>query len=101
MEPELLGGAGPLRQRGFAWAMARFGKKAERYLAEHKSRLFGDLSGAVLEIGPGTGANLAYLGKNVRWTGVEPNPYMFPHLRREAARLGFEADLREGTAERL
>ena len=90
-----------MRQRIFAWAMARFGGKAERYLGLYKSRLLGGLSGTVLEIGPGAGANLAYVPKGVRWIGVEPNRFMLPHLRREAARLGMRIELIDGAAESL
>ncbi len=82
--------------------MARFGHNADHYLAPHKVRLFAGISGTVLEIGPGAGANLRHMaGKNVRWIGVEPNPYMNHHLRREARRIGIDVDLRLGTAEEL
>lgn len=90
-----------MRQRIFAWAMARFGGKAERYLGEYKSRLLGGLSGTVLEIGPGAGANLAYLPQDVRWIGVEPNRFMLPHLQKEAARLAMQIEAIEGAAENL
>jgi len=99
---DLCGGAGALRLRLFAWFMARFGHNADHYLAPHKARLFAGLSGTVLEIGPGAGANLRHLlGKDVHWIGVEPNPYMRRHLFREARRLGIRVDLRSGTAENL
>lgn len=55
----------------------------------------------MLEIGPGTGTNLAYLAPAVRWLGIEPNPYMERYLRREAERLGRTVEVRAGTAERL
>jgi ubiquinone/menaquinone biosynthesis C-methylase UbiE len=65
-------------------------------------RLFTDLSGTVLEIGPGAGANLRHmLAKRIQWIGVEPNRYMSRHLRQEAQRLGINIDLRLGTAENL
>jgi len=99
---EICGGAGPVRLRLFAWFMARFGHKADHYLAPHKERLFADLTGTVLEIGPGAGANLRHFpGKGLFWIGVEPNPYMGQHLRQEAERLGIAIDLRSGTAENL
>lgn len=99
---DLCGGAGPISLRLFAWFMARFGHNADHYLAPHKARLFAGVSGTVLEIGPGAGANLRHLAaKNVRWIGVEPNPYMNHHLCREARRLGIDVDLRSGTAEEL
>jgi ubiquinone/menaquinone biosynthesis C-methylase UbiE len=74
----------------------------DHYLAQHKSRLFSDLSGTVLEIGPGVGANLRRLSaKRVRWIGVEPNPYLNHYLAAEARRLGMSIELRPGTAEQL
>jgi ubiquinone/menaquinone biosynthesis C-methylase UbiE len=72
-----------------------------RLLGERKRALFAGLAGDVLEIGPGTGANLPFLPAGVRWVGVEPNPYMRRYLRRKAEQLGLAADLRAGSAERL
>jgi ubiquinone/menaquinone biosynthesis C-methylase UbiE len=93
---------GTWRQRLFAWALAHVGKKLEKFVAPYKVRLLTDLSGTVLEIGPGTGANLRYLAKEgVRWMGIEPNPSMYPYLEQEANRLGIQIDVRQGTAERL
>src|SRR5262245_35824681 len=78
-------GPGTSRQRLFAWALAHVGTKLEKFVAPYKGRLLTDLSGTVLEIGPGTGANLRYLAKErVRWLGIEPNPSMYPYLEREA-----------------
>jgi hypothetical protein len=48
---QLCGGAGPLRLRIFAWFMARFGVKTDKYLGHYKANLFSNLSGTVLEIG--------------------------------------------------
>jgi ubiquinone/menaquinone biosynthesis C-methylase UbiE len=82
--------------------MARCGKTTDKYLAGYKSRLFSDLSGTVLEIGPGAGANLHHLPRTaIRWIGVDPNPFMKQHLGKEAQRLGVEIELRHGTAENL
>jgi ubiquinone/menaquinone biosynthesis C-methylase UbiE len=86
----------------FAWFMARFGHRTDHYLAGRKSSLFSDLSGTVLEIGPGAGANLRDLaGTKIRWIGVEPNPYMRHYLTNEASRLQMEIHLCSGTAEEL
>jgi len=91
-----------LRQRVFAWALARFNGGYERTVLQHKRRLFADLAGTVVEIGPGSGANLRFLrADKVRWIGVEPNPFMQEYLRKEAARLGVAIDFRPGTAEHL
>ena len=82
--------------------MARLGHKADRYLAPYKSRLFAEVSGRVLEIGPGAGANLRHFAaKKICWIGVEPNPYMNGYLAEEARRLGLRIELLCGTAEEL
>lgn len=103
---QILGGAGPFRQRLFAWGFSRFSRAAEDYMAPHKRRLFHNLSGTVLEIGPGSGANLAYLNPHavsqaVKWIGVEPNRFMHPYLARTARALGMEIEIRHGVAEEL
>lgn len=90
-----------LRQRVFAWALARFNARYERFVSNYKRQLFADVRGNVLEIGPGTGANLRYLPNGVRWIGVEPNPFMHSYVREEAHKLGLPIDLRIGTADRL
>jgi len=91
-----------VRQRIFAWALARFNGGYEKSVVQHKQRLFSNLAGTVVEIGPGTGANLRFLTPGeVRWIGVEPNPFMQEYLRKEGTRLGIPIDLRLGTAEHL
>lgn len=88
-----------LRQRIFAWAMARFNHRYEQFVSPYKQRLFAGLAGTVVELGPGTGVNLRYLdGERVNWIGVDPNPFMRPYLLREAERLGRAADCRVGSA---
>lgn len=82
--------------------MARCGHKTDNYLAQYKLHLFSTVSGTVLEIGPGAGANLRHLaGKEIRWLGIEPNPYMVRHLRAEGARVGISTDVVSAAAERL
>ena len=67
---------GGLYKRLFARFYDGFMQEYEEYIASHKQALFADISGTVLEIGPGTGANLRYIPKDSRWIGVEPNPHM-------------------------
>jgi ubiquinone/menaquinone biosynthesis C-methylase UbiE len=82
--------------------MARCGPKADEYLGAHKDRLFRGLSGTVLEIGAGAGANFRHLPKSgITWIGVEPNPFMRHHVASEAERLGLNFELRSGAAEDL
>jgi SAM-dependent methyltransferase len=88
-------------QRFYAWALDRYNAPYERFMAERKGALFADLSGTVLEIGPGTGANLRHLPPSVQWLGVEPNPAMHGYLHAEAARQGRAVEVRQGSAEAL
>lgn len=82
--------------------MSRYGMKTDKYLGQYKERLFAELSGSVLEIGSGAGANLHYFpSPGIRWIGVDPNPFMEPHLVKEAQRLGLPIELRDGIAETL
>lgn len=76
--------------------------KTDKYLGQYKERLFAELSGVVLEIGSGAGANLHYFpSTGIRWIGVDPNPFMKAHLVKEAQRLDLKIELRDGIAETL
>jgi SAM-dependent methyltransferase len=79
---------GSLRQRLCAWMMTHGGDSYEQVTAARKRTLFGNLHGDVLEIGPGAGPNLGYFQADVRWVGVEPNPFMHPHLLKTLRALG-------------
>jgi len=50
-----------------AWSEQRLGKRLDPI----KRELFGNLSGTVLEIGPATGANLAYFPERISYVAVE------------------------------
>ncbi|MGA2628963.1 MAG: class I SAM-dependent methyltransferase [Terriglobia bacterium] len=88
-------------KRLHAWMLSKGSAKYERAIAAHKQRLLGSLEGDVLEIGPGGGVNLDHFAPHVRWTGVEPNPFMHSYLRKKALSLGREIDVRMGRAEEL
>jgi ubiquinone/menaquinone biosynthesis C-methylase UbiE len=93
-----------LRKRLFAWSMSGRDSEHDSVLAGYKRRLFAGLRGTVIEIGPGSGANLAYLIPNpeLHWIGIEPNPYMQRYLFEQAGRLGApKPDLRAGNAEHM
>ncbi len=99
-------GFGPMRnarwyKRAQAWLLSRGNRRYEAMVAEEKRGLLAPLSGTVLEIGPGGGNNLAFLRPDVRWIGVEPNPFFHDRLRARGERLGIEVDVRAATAEAL
>jgi ubiquinone/menaquinone biosynthesis C-methylase UbiE len=71
-----------------AWALARGSTRYEDAVAERKRKLFGDLHGTVLELGPGGGVNLSYYPKDIHWIGIEPNPYNHPNIRKAAQHTG-------------
>lgn len=90
-----------LRRRLFARYYDRVQAHYEGYLAARKRELFTGIAGSVLEIGPGTGVNLAYLPRDIRWTGVEPNPYMRAELARKARERGIEPEFAQIEGSRL
>ena len=73
--------------------------KYEEYIAERKRELFTSLSGSVMEIGPGTGANLEYVPEGSRWIGIEPNHYMHDQLREKAEKHNIEAEVAVASGE--
>jgi ubiquinone/menaquinone biosynthesis C-methylase UbiE len=59
-----------------------------------RARLFGRARGRVLELGVGTGLNLASYPPGVRLTAIDLSPRMLARARRRAAHLGLDVDLR-------
>ena len=89
-------------QRFYAWALARFNTSYELFIAGYKKKLFESISGTVLEIGPGTGANLRYFSRSdIHWVGIEPNPAMYLYLSEEVRRLGMRIQILSGTSDHL
>jgi ubiquinone/menaquinone biosynthesis C-methylase UbiE len=87
----------------FAATYDRLIAKAEKAgLADRRERLLADLTGRVLEIGGGTGANLGYYGDSVtELTVVEPEEAMARRLERKARDDGYEVELVRAPAEEL
>ena len=88
-------------KRWFAWALSHMAGRYDALLADRKRDLLGRLDGTIVEIGPGTGTNLRYYPRGVRWIGVEPNPYMHPYLRHAGTAAGIDVDVRENGAETM
>lgn len=84
-------------------------KRYDRQIKFFERILFGDgrrwvcsqAQGEVLEIAVGTGRNLEFYPPDVTLTGIELSPQMLELARAEAARIGSQAQLRVGDAERL
>lgn len=96
-----MGAKGGLRARFFAALLPTLSQGHAHVSEPWRRRLLGDLAGTVLEIGPGTGVNLAYLPDGVCWIGLEPNPYFHPHLRRALSLRGLSGDVLLGQAEAI
>jgi ubiquinone/menaquinone biosynthesis C-methylase UbiE len=94
-------------KRLFLWSYAAlydaFNAPAERAgLREQRHDLLAQATGATIEIGAGTGLNLAlYPPAVTRLVLVEPDRYMRERLRRRVSRLGRDAEILDATAGRL
>lgn len=90
-----------LAQRWVHFIFRRGNKVYENVVQQRKRQLLSNLSGTVLEIGPGAGANLKYLPADVHFIGVEPSLLMRDSLKLEAQGLGRKIDIFDGSAGRL
>ena len=90
-----------LGRRIFAWALTHGQGLLDETYGARKRSLFAGLDGDVLEIGAGAGANLAYLRRGVRWSGIDPNPWMVERARERAAVLGVHASLLRSRGEQI
>ncbi len=71
-------------------------------VAKHRRELLSTVDGEVLEIGFGTGLNLAYYPEHVhRITVVDPNPGMQRQAQRRIDRVGIEVEQRLLSSEEL
>lgn len=64
-----------------------------RYGAQ-KAAVIGAMSGTVVELGPGTGANMRYYSPGTRVIGIEPNPAMHERLRASADQHHVDLEIR-------
>lgn len=86
----------------FATLYDRFMRGAEEHLAAWRADLLRDLSGRVLELGAGTGANLPFYPAAVeRLVLAEPDRHMRARLQARAARERPGAEVVDAAAEAL
>jgi SAM-dependent methyltransferase len=103
-EPEASGEhsmSNPVRGRLNAATLRTVDLYAHLLVGGRKQALFADLPEQVVEIGPGTGANLRYYRPGTRLVAIEPNVHMHGPLQSAARRHGIELELRTETAERI
>ena len=87
---------GPLN----AWLLIALDRYMHAKYGERKRVLFaGGPDDVIVELGPGTGANLRYFGRGARVVAIEPNRAMHARLQEAAARRGIQIDVRAASAE--
>jgi ubiquinone/menaquinone biosynthesis C-methylase UbiE len=91
----------PIRGRFNAWFFAFLDDYMHRKYAALKSELLGQAPREIVELGPGSGANLRYMPAGTRLIAVEPNVQMHSTLRRRADARKIELDLRVLVGENL
>jgi len=90
-----------VRGRFNAWLFAALDSYMHGKYARIKFRLLADAPSVIVELGPGSGANLRYLPAGTRLIAIEPNRQMHDVLRRRARHFGIDLDLRGTAGENL
>lgn len=87
----------------FARVYTRFAETSNRRGgAEHRRKLLADLSGRVIELGAGSGANFAHYPASVdEVLAVEPEPYLRQQALRAATETSVNIRVVDGDAYRL
>ena len=90
-------------ERGRRWFAAGYERRARRgeseYQRQLRTRVAGEATGRILEIGAGTGFNFAYYPEGADVVATEPNPEMLRRAEPRAREHGI--DLQAAPAERL
>lgn len=84
----------PWRSRFEAKLLDAGAADVDAQYGDRKRDAIGAMRGTVVEIGPGTGANMRYYADGVKVLAVEPNPYMHDRLREEAAAHDVDLEIR-------
>ncbi|GAA1284620.1 hypothetical protein Psi02_33310 [Planotetraspora silvatica] len=91
--------AGPDTDHGPAGVDEAIGDMAA--YTRRKHRLLGSLTGTVLEVGAGRGANFGLLPAGVTWVGLEPDLLLHGRLARAAAAHGRRPTILDAPAEEI
>lgn len=91
--------------KGHKWFAAIYDKMLEseekKFLGAIRAEMLEDVTGNVLEIGAGTGANFQYYQPGAHVTAIEPDPYMLQRAQKRASETRADIDLRQAPAEEL
>jgi SAM-dependent methyltransferase len=77
-----------------SWIFRILSAYFDRIFGTSKRRLFHDHPDTVVEIGPGSGANMRYLRKGTHLIAIEPNIHMHSNLRKCANKYGIDLEIR-------
>ncbi|NND75997.1 MAG: class I SAM-dependent methyltransferase [Ilumatobacter sp.] len=83
-----------LRSRLEAWLLDVGAADIHEAYGERKAAVIGSMAGTVVELGPGTGANMRYYAPGTQVIAIEPNPVMHDRLRAQAERHGVDLEIR-------
>jgi ubiquinone/menaquinone biosynthesis C-methylase UbiE len=92
--------------KGHRWFAALYDgmsrSEEKGFLGEMRRKLLADVSGDVLEIGAGTGANFEHYAATARVVALEPDPFMLKRAEKKLAELGrANITMQRGPAESL
>ncbi len=84
----------PRRSRIEAWILDKSSGQVHAQHGDRKTAAIGAMTGTIVEIGPGSGANMRYFADGVKVIGIEPNPHMHPKLQAKAEEHGVDYEIR-------
>jgi ubiquinone/menaquinone biosynthesis C-methylase UbiE len=91
-----------LSQKLLAFILKKTDKINRNIYHKKKKFLFKNLKGTIAELGPGTGLNLEYYPKNIKWIGIEPNSDLREEITNKAKKLKMKNIIvKNATAEKI
>jgi ubiquinone/menaquinone biosynthesis C-methylase UbiE len=91
--------------KGHKWFAAIYDRilasQEKKFLGAIREEMLRDVTGEVLEIGAGTGANFKYYKTGAHVVAIEPDPYMLERARGRAAQASATIALQQVAAEEL
>lgn len=91
----------PIRGRLNAWLLRALDGYMHQKYGARKAALLRNPPSTTVELGPGTGANLRYIGANTRLVAIEPNRQMHKILLYRARQYGIDLELHDTSADSI